>query len=79
MDDKIKEGGSSSKGYICTDSVNIQNANLTRFRSVIGLVSQEPIIFNLKIGKSIRYSKPEATQVKTLETQTVNDLCIAQS
>lgn len=50
-------------GQIRTDSVEIQDVNLRRLRSLIGLVSQEPILFNLTIGENIRYSKPNATQV----------------
>lgn len=66
LDEKPKAGRTPhNAGRICADSTNIQDVNLTRFRSLVGLVSQEPVLFNLTIAENIKYSKPDATQVRT--------------
>lgn len=51
-------------GAIRLDSVDVRDANLIRLRAIMGLVSQEPVLFNLSIKDNIRYSKPDATQVR---------------
>jgi len=47
-------------GEILVDGVNIKDWDLKAFRAQIGLVSQEPILFNASIGDNIRYGKPSA-------------------
>ncbi|KAL8447033.1 hypothetical protein Emed_004621 [Eimeria media] len=54
-------------GSIRADQSNIQDVDLMHLRSLIGLVSQEPVLFNLTIGENIRYSRPDATQAEVEE------------
>ncbi|OEH80457.1 ATP-binding sub-family b (mdr tap) related protein [Cyclospora cayetanensis] len=65
--DRAKTKEAHRVGRILVDSTNLKDANLIRLRSLIGLVSQEPVLFNLSIGDCIRYSKPNATQEEVEE------------
>ena len=51
-----------NSGEIMIDGVDIKDWDLEILRSQIGLVSQEPILFNATIKENIRYGKPTATQ-----------------
>ena len=44
------------------DGHNIKDLDLTWYRSNIGVVGQEPILFATTIGENIKYGSPEATQ-----------------
>ncbi|KAL8272628.1 hypothetical protein Esti_003416 [Eimeria stiedai] len=59
-----KPTAEGNHGSIRADLSDIQDVNLTCLRSLIGLVSQEPVLFNLTIGGNIRYSGPDATQAE---------------
>lgn len=48
-------------GMIRIEGVNIQDVNLTYLRSQLGLVGQEPVLFDVSIGENIRYGKLDAT------------------
>jgi ABC-type multidrug transport system fused ATPase/permease subunit len=48
-------------GTILIDDVNIKEWDLAHLRSQIGLVSQEPILFNGTIKDNIRFGLPSAT------------------
>lgn len=49
------------KGKITIDGIDIKNLRKSDLRSNIGLVPQEPILFNNTIGYNISYGKPEAS------------------
>lgn len=49
------------KGKITVDGVNIKDVTKADLRSHMGVVPQEPILFNNTIGYNIKYGKPEAT------------------
>ncbi|KAL8455539.1 hypothetical protein Emag_000668 [Eimeria magna] len=62
-----KPTAEGNHGSIRADQSNIQDVHLACLRSLIGLVSQEPVLFNLTIGENIRYSRPDATQAEVEE------------
>lgn len=44
------------------DGHNIKDLDLTWYRSNIGVVGQEPVLFATTIGENIKHGNPEATQ-----------------
>eukprot|EP01054_Gregarina_sp_Poly1_P010000 Gregarina_sp_Poly_1__9999@NODE_665_length_6873_cov_524_942404_g503_i0_p1_GENE_NODE_665_length_6873_cov_524_942404_g503_i0NODE_665_length_6873_cov_524_942404_g503_i0_p1_ORF_typecomplete_len1394_score229_49ABC_membrane/PF00664_23/2_3e44ABC_membrane/PF00664_23/2_9e49ABC_tran/PF00005_27/3e43ABC_tran/PF00005_27/3_4e02ABC_tran/PF00005_27/2_5e40SMC_N/PF02463_19/4_4SMC_N/PF02463_19/5_6e05SMC_N/PF02463_19/76SMC_N/PF02463_19/2e05AAA_21/PF13304_6/0_00052AAA_21/PF13304_6/7_5e05AAA_15/PF13175_6/0_00059AAA_15 len=54
-------------GVITIDGVPIQNVNLKHLRKQIGLVSQEPILFQGTIKENIRFGEPDANDEDILE------------
>ena len=48
-------------GEIMIDGVNLRDWDLDNLRSQVGLVSQEPILFNATIKENIRFGLPDAT------------------
>jgi ATP-binding cassette subfamily B protein len=48
-------------GLITIDSHSIKKIKLTRFRRQLGMVMQEPFLFNTSIMENIRYGTPEAS------------------
>jgi len=57
----------TSSGKITIDGVNITTENVAMLRQQIGLVSQEPRLFNASIKDNILYGKPEATDEEIVE------------
>ncbi|CAF4973115.1 unnamed protein product, partial [Rotaria sp. Silwood1] len=53
------------QGEICLDGVDIRQLNIQWLRSSLGLVSQEPILFNLTIAQNIAYGK-ENTSIEDI-------------
>ena len=51
----------TERGEIRIDGVPINDVKLTDIRGQIGMVLQEPFLFNASIIENIRYSKPDAT------------------
>ncbi|XP_010559276.1 PREDICTED: ABC transporter B family member 9 [Tarenaya hassleriana] len=49
-------------GEVMIDGVNLKNLQLSWMRSMIGLVSQEPILFATTIRENIAYGKENATE-----------------
>lgn len=49
------------EGEILVDGVNIKDIDLASYRSNIGYVQQEPMMFKDTVFKNIAYSNPEAT------------------
>ena len=49
-------------GRVMIDGIDIRSMDLTWLRSQIGLVSQEPSLFDGTIGENILYGRPGATQ-----------------
>ena len=48
-------------GTVLLDDVDIRTLNLHWLRAQIGLVSQEPVLFNMTVADNIRYGRPDAT------------------
>lgn len=53
-------------GDIRIDGVSVNDLNLKRFRQQIGMVLQEPFLFNASIYDNITYSKPDATEEEVI-------------
>jgi ATP-binding cassette subfamily B (MDR/TAP) protein 1 len=56
-----------SEGSICLDGKDIRTLNVKWLRSQIGLVSQEPKLFNMSIFDNIALGCPGATQEQVEE------------
>jgi ATP-binding cassette subfamily B (MDR/TAP) protein 1 len=56
-----------SSGRILVDGRNIEDYNVKWLRSQIGLVSQEPTLFDASISKNIAINSPNATQEEVIE------------
>ena len=50
-----------NQGTVALDSQDVRTLRLEDIRSQIGVVLQEPFLFNASIADNIRYSKPDAT------------------
>ena len=48
-------------GKLKIDGQNIKDLTISSVRSVIALVSQEPILFDMSIKENILYSRPNST------------------
>jgi len=57
----------AEKGVIAIDGVEIKTENIGALRSQIGLVSQEPRLFDASIKDNILYGKPSATDDEIVE------------
>ena len=47
---------------MCIDGHDIRTLNVRYLREMIGVVSQEPILFATSIAENIRYGRPDVTQ-----------------
>ncbi len=63
-----------TKGRILIDGIDIKNLTKTQLRSFIGIVPQEPILFNNTIGFNISYGKPKATKKEIIEATKIANL-----
>uniref|UniRef100_A0A8R1HP82 Uncharacterized protein n=1 Tax=Caenorhabditis japonica TaxID=281687 RepID=A0A8R1HP82_CAEJA len=50
-----------NSGKIVIDGESLSNINLRKLRRIIGVVSQEPVLFNTTIEENIRFGNPNAT------------------
>lgn len=50
-----------SDGKILLDGIDIRTINLSSLRGLMGVVSQEPVLFNRSIVDNIRYNRPDLT------------------
>ncbi|KAM4600373.1 ATP-dependent translocase ABCB1 [Polymixia lowei] len=50
------------EGSVCIDGHDIRSLNVRYLREMIGVVSQEPILFATTIAENIRYGRPDVTQ-----------------
>ena len=55
------------EGHIYIDGVDIKDYNLATLRKSIGLVSQEPVLFDTTIEENIKYGCPDAAHAKVKE------------
>ena len=58
-------------GQICLDGVELNKYNLQSLREVMGLVMQEPTLFNYNITENILYGKLKAHNSEIREAATV--------
>jgi ABC-type multidrug transport system fused ATPase/permease subunit len=58
-------------GCIELDGYNIKELNISFLRSLIGVVSQEPVLFDTSIKENIRYGRLDVTDVE------IRTACIA--
>ena len=56
-----------SAGSLCIDGKNIKEYSLQSLRSLISIVTQEPILFNDTIAANIALGKPDATEAEIIE------------
>ncbi|XP_037532573.1 ATP-binding cassette, sub-family B (MDR/TAP), member 4 [Nematolebias whitei] len=52
------------EGSVCIDGHDIRSLNVRYLREMIGVVSQEPILFATTIAENIRYGRPNVTQAE---------------
>ncbi|KAM4579986.1 ATP-dependent translocase ABCB1 [Odontesthes bonariensis] len=50
------------EGFVSIDGHDIRSLNVRYLREMIGVVSQEPILFATTISENIRYGRPDVTQ-----------------
>ena len=56
-----------TSGEILIDGIPIQKARIRDLRKMIGIVTQEPILFNETVFENIRYGNPFATEKDVIE------------
>lgn len=56
-----------AEGEILIDGVNIKHLNLKQYRSLLGMVTQESVLFNDSVYNNILMGKPEATEQEVVE------------
>ncbi len=54
-------------GIINVCDNNLANINVKKWRSLIGWVGQEPVLFNISIRENIKYGRPDATEEQIVE------------
>ncbi|XP_023569389.1 multidrug resistance protein 1 isoform X2 [Octodon degus] len=50
-----------SEGEVCIDGLDIRTLNVKYLREIIGVVSQEPVLFATTIAENIRYGREDVT------------------
>ncbi|MEK5422216.1 ABC transporter ATP-binding protein [Viridibacillus sp. FSL R5-0477] len=63
-----------TKGAVCIDGVDISKYNLIDFRNAIGLVTQDPFLWNRTIKENLIYGVPQATEEQILHAIKVAQL-----
>lgn len=56
-----------SQGQILIDGNNIKDLNLAQYRSLLGMVTQESVLFNDTVYNNILMGKPDATREEVIE------------
>lgn len=56
-----------SEGEILVDRENIKNLKVTDYRNLLGMVTQESVLFNDSVFNNILMGKPEATENEVME------------
>ncbi|KAH7123522.1 ABC transporter [Dactylonectria estremocensis] len=57
-----------TSGRITIDGHNIQDVTLSSLRNALGVVPQDPLLFNASIMENIRYARPSATDDEIFES-----------
>ena len=55
------------EGTVFIDGQDLKSVSLRDFRSKVGYVGQEPVLFNQTIRENLRYGNPEATEEEMME------------
>ncbi|CAF3952217.1 unnamed protein product, partial [Rotaria sordida] len=58
------------QGQICFDGVDIRKLNIQWLRSCVGLVSQEPILFDMTIAENIAYGRDNTSMEDIIDAAT---------
>jgi len=56
-----------SQGVVTMDGKNLKELDVTDFRKLVGIVSQDTFLFNTTIEENIRYGRPDATHEEVVE------------
>ncbi|MFN6037401.1 MAG: ABC transporter ATP-binding protein [Bacteroidota bacterium] len=67
MADMIPRFYDASKGDLMVDGVNIKNIKISSLRNLLGIVSQEPILFNDSISNNIAFGMENCSADKIIE------------
>jgi len=67
LTDMIARFYDSDEGEILFDDVNIKNASLKSVRNLLGMVSQEPILFNDTVFNNIAFGLENITEQQVME------------
>src|ERR1700757_267583 len=67
LTDMIARFYDSDEGEILFDDVNIKNATLKSVRNLLGMVSQEPILFNDSVFNNIAFGLDNITEQQVME------------
>lgn len=54
-------------GAVYVDGINVRELNIAWWRNMIGVVEQEPSLFNTTIYENIKYGRPEASREDIIE------------
>ena len=57
-----------TSGSVCVDGVNIKNIKLAQLRRMMGIVSQEVILFNDTVRNNISYGQPDVSESKVISS-----------
>uniref|UniRef100_A0A914DQ75 Uncharacterized protein n=1 Tax=Acrobeloides nanus TaxID=290746 RepID=A0A914DQ75_9BILA len=57
----------AESGRVLIDGEDVTQLNLNHLRNVVGIVQQEPILFNDTIAENIRMGNPDCTQERMIE------------
>lgn len=66
--DMIPRFYDSSEGNLYIDGYDVQNVSLSSLRNLLGIVSQEPILFNDTIANNIAFGKKDVSIEKIIES-----------
>lgn len=55
-----------SEGEILVDGTNVRNLNLKQYRHLLGMVTQESVLFNDSVFNNILMGKPDATEEEVM-------------
>lgn len=62
-----------NKGSIEIDGVDIRNISKQSLRGLMGIVSQDSILFNDTVGNNIKLGKPDATDAELMEASEISN------
>ena len=51
----------AESGTVTIDGTDVREFNIAYLRNVIGIVQQEPVLFNDTLENNLRFGKPDAT------------------
>ncbi|MFO7822028.1 MAG: ABC transporter ATP-binding protein [Lentisphaeria bacterium] len=56
-----------TKGRVTLDDIDLRDAGISSIRRLVGVVTQETVLFNTTIAENIAYGTPEATREDVIE------------